>query len=82
MEFSVCHCPGVQCEVLYCAVARLMDSLLQVAGEEKTSLCLGYVHHSHVLTSNLCVQIGCPLAWYIESDNSRQMDAYELIYVD
>lgn len=38
MEFSVCHCPGVQCEVLYCAVARLMDSLLQVAGEEKTSL--------------------------------------------
>lgn len=35
-----------------------------------------------LLTSNLCVQIGCPLAWYIESDNSRQMDAYELIYVD
>ena len=45
-------------------------------------LCLGYVYHSHVLTNNLCVQIGCPLAWYIESDNSRQMDAYELIYVD
>ena len=38
MEFSVCHCPGVQCEVLYYAVARLMDDLLQVAGEKGTSL--------------------------------------------
>ena len=33
MEYSLCQCPGVQCEVLYGAIPRMIDGLLQARAQ-------------------------------------------------
>ena len=33
MEYSLCQCPCVQCEVLYGAIPRMIDGLLQARAQ-------------------------------------------------